>query len=251
MPYETESSSSLDWPPGDFLNGRVGTCMRVLKGEDRIGWLRVELGSEEVLLLLAADGHGGKVAAELCYEAALRYIVDECKGDPSSASLQGAFTRAFTRLDADVRAVTGTAGSTLTVVAVNESRGELTVANAGDSSAVLVEAASEQTLTTEHRIQDSADERERVIQMGAKVARAQNSSGEPACPMRAWPGGLAVCRTIGDADCFVASPVPDVSVYHFDVHLGAAVVACSDGVWDAVSLEKVREAEQRRESGGG
>ena len=70
-------------------------------------------------------------------------------------------------------------------------------------------------------------------------------SGEPGGPLRAWPGGLAVCRTIGDADCAAAcSAVPALRTFTLDLSqsLGAALVLASDGVWDSLTHEKVRHA---------
>ena len=54
------------------------------------------------------------------------------------------------------------AGATLTIAAWNASRGGVTIANVGDSAALLVDAAGSRLLTEEHRLSDSAAERERV-----------------------------------------------------------------------------------------
>ena len=53
--------------------------------------------------------------------------------------------------------------------------------------------------------------------------------------MRAWPGGLAIARSIGDVDCgdFV-SPQPDVRTV--PAPASGFVILGSDGVWDALSL---------------
>ena len=109
--------------------------------------------------------------------------------------------------------LSNTSGATLTIAVWNEARGELTVAHAGDSSAILVEPAGVQVLTEEHRLSDSAEERARVQGLGLKLGRAVAATGQAGGPLRAWPGGLAVCRTIGDADCPAASPVPAVRPY--------------------------------------
>ena len=72
----------------------------------------------------------------------------------------GAFT--FEHLHERALQLSNTAGATLTIAVWNESRGELTVAHAGDSAAILVEATSLTPLTEEHRLNDSAEERKRV-----------------------------------------------------------------------------------------
>ena len=105
--------------------------------------------------------------AQLCFEAALPLVEKEAAagGDASAASLQLGCTRAFERLHASAAAVSDRAGvphaiqprfaslhthpsyvcvsgTTLTVVAWNRARAELTVAHAGDSVALLVEGTA-------------------------------------------------------------------------------------------------------------
>lgn len=213
----------------------VGMCQRRMKGEDRTDKRRTTIGGEQVLLLMVADGHGGAAAAEVCQEVALSYVVAEAGGDASAESLRSACASAFLATHSDCLAATGTAGATLTIVVVNETRAELTVANAGDSAALLVEADGATLLTAEHRLADSEDERERVRKAGAVVAQAASPEGMPVGPLRAWPGGLAVCRSVGDADCPSASPIPALRTVPVDMDAGAAVAICSDGVWDAAT----------------
>ena len=51
-------------------------------------------------------------------------------------------------------------------------------------------------------------------------------------PVRCYPGGLAVCRAIGDADVGAAvSAVPAVQTVTCDITAsGSALIICSDGV---------------------
>ena len=61
-------------------------------------------------------------------------------------------------------------------------------------------------------------------------------------PLRCWPGGLAVCRAIGDRDCGAAIwAVPAVHTVTFDTTAsgGGALIICSDGVWDALTQDQV------------
>ena len=155
----------------------------------------------------------------------------------------------------------------------------MTIANVGDSAALLVEAAGSRLLTEEHRLSDSAAERERVLASGSQLGRAMSratglagarpgahaltlcpshahSSGglglyAHACswprvcraggPLRCYPGGLAVCRAIGDADVGAAiSAVPSVHTVTCDITAsGSALIICSDGVWDALTHDQV------------
>ena len=52
-------------------------------------------------------------------------------------------------------------------------------------------------VTRSHRLDDSAAERERVLGVGAEVAQSE-VDGKPVGPLRVWPGGLAMSRTLGD-----------------------------------------------------
>ena len=65
-------------------------------------------------------------------------------------------------------------------------------------------------VTRSHRLDDSAAERERVLAAGAEVAQSE-VDGKPVGPLRVWPGGLAMSRTIGDHEAGpTCSCKPDV-----------------------------------------
>ena len=142
----------------------LATSMRPLKDEDTASTLECHICGEIVKLLLVADGHGGAAVAQLCATVGLQYLVDEATalGDASEASVHAASVRTFEHLHERALQLSNTAGATLTIAVWNESRGELTVAHAGDSAAILVEATSLTPLTEEHRLNDSAEERKRV-----------------------------------------------------------------------------------------
>ena len=57
---------------------------------------------------------------------------------------------------------------------------------------------------------ESEAEQERVVQAGGKLGRAMGSTEAqgPIGPLRAYPGGLAVTRGVGDSDCPCLSPEP-------------------------------------------
>ena len=142
----------------------LATSMRPLKDEDTASTLECHICGEIVKLLLVADGHGGAAVAQLCATVGLQYLVDEATalGDASEASVHAASVRTFEHLHERALQLSNTAGATLTIAVWNVSRGELTVAHAGDSAAILVEATSLTPLTEEHRLNDSAEERKRV-----------------------------------------------------------------------------------------
>ena len=231
---------------------QVGGTQRNLKGEDRFATRRVVIGEETLEFGVVADGHGGSAAAALCHARCIDYIVEEAKGDASSESLRRAGRAAFERLHAEVRGTGRTDGTTLTVCIINMARGELTTVNVGDSAAILVhhqEAKGDssfrkqhtQRLTGEHRLQDSERERTRVTQLGGIVARVRNPvTGEPGGPLRAFPGGLAIARGIGDSDAGqLVSCRPATSTVPLSPQSGWDVVLASDGVWDGLLTSAV------------
>ena len=112
---------------------------------------------------------------------------------------------AFVHTDNDWMERKHNSGATVTAILVT---GPLvTVANIGDSSAVLDTGCSMLELSTSHRIHDSVREQARLKATGCTVAslgfhlQGPAAPGEPGVgPLRVWPGGLCVARSIGDAD---------------------------------------------------
>lgn len=101
--------------------------------------------------------------------------------------------------------ITQTAGTTVTAAIVIGYL--LTVANLGDSSAVLDTGCSILELTGSHRIQSNADEQARLRLAGCTLAplgfhlQGPARQGELGVgPLRLWPGGLCVSRSVGDLD---------------------------------------------------
>jgi len=240
----TPGSSMTSMP----MEKRIGSATVVLKGEDRVFSLGASIGGEDVHFVGVADGHGGLAAAEFCSKWALSHVVTEAAGDPSAGSLQKACTRAFHRLNEEVQKSLGTAGTTLTVVAINEVRGELTIAHVGDSDAVLIADLTHTILCKPHRLDDSQSERDRVTSQGLTIAQGMNGQGLPRGPLRAWPGGLAVARSIGDADCPAAWAEPSVSSLTYGTARACALIVASDGVWDSLSPRKVASVVRRSKS---
>eukprot|EP00965_Chrysotila_dentata_P036362 1211154-Pleurochrysis_carterae.AAC.4 len=92
------------------------------------------------------------------------------------------------------------------MVIINEDRRELVVANVGDSAAICYspgESKHEQ-LSADHRLENNAEERARVRAAGSKLGQALDANGRPSGPVRVWPGGVCMARSIGDADAGAA-----------------------------------------------
>ena len=217
-----------------------GASTKVLKGEDFFTVQTFTIGSEPVTFGLVADGHGGREAAAYCADHVLDKIALGA-ADGSTAALHLSAVEAFKALHTEVRNIPKcNAGSTLTVCALNLSRRELSVWNVGDSLGLLVHAGGYLQLGESHRLQNSTEEQQRCLALpGASLGRATNASGVAEGGLRAYPGGLAVTRCIGDADCGdVVSPLPAYSTFPLPVG-GGAVVMATDGVWDNASNEDV------------
>jgi hypothetical protein len=116
-------------------------------------------------------------------------------------------------------------------------------------------------LTYDFRLEDSAEERARIVAAGAILRRLAESGRGPCeahevrCiprdlagvalssltllqagygPLRVWPGGLALSRAIGDrdvGDCIVAHPF--VKQLRIPETAAVRIIIASDGVWDA------------------
>ena len=76
---------------------------------------------------------------------------------------------------------------------------ELIVANVGDSLAFLDTGAEVLQVSVNHRLEANKSEVERIEASGGEVA-SSTVDGRPAGPIRVWPGGLAMARSLGDVD---------------------------------------------------
>ncbi|WMV37560.1 hypothetical protein MTR67_030945 [Solanum verrucosum] len=114
----------------------------------------------------------------------------------------------------------------------------VTVASVGDSLCVLESAKWEiYHLSADHRLECNEEERKRIATSGGEVGRLNTGGGTQIGPLRCWPGGLCLSRSIGDMDVgeFIV-PVPYVKQVKLSSAGGRLVIA-SDGVWDALSAE--------------
>lgn len=133
----------------------------------------------------------------------------------------------------------------------------LAVASVGDSLALVDVAHEVLQISGDHRLDRSTTERERVLSTGDIIARsalptddedvsARNSSaakgGKGVGPLRVWPGGLAMSRTIGDAAAG-KSVIPTPEVRQITIpKTGCRLIVASDGLWDAMSLKAAANA---------
>ncbi|KOO52801.1 serine threonine-protein kinase ctr1 [Chrysochromulina tobinii] len=220
----------------------VGGFQRSLKGEDCFATRQDIICGDSITCILVADGHGGSHVSTYISSRVLQQICASA-ADGSAAALNVACNAVFKKVHEEVcssKFDTGErkAGSTLTVICVNATRGEVSCWNVGDSMALLVENDGYIELGVSHRLEENQQEQLRVVAKGATLGRAIDPNGQPGGPIRAFPGGLAVTRGIGDADC-AAFVLPEPSFVTRKVPpMGGALVACSDGVWDHLSAQE-------------
>ena len=215
----------------------VGSSQTSLKGEDAVFYMEeVMVAGESCSFIVVADGHGGKKASAYISTHMLARIVSTTTG-AGAMELDKAARIAFAQIHDEVCKMDTSAGSTCTVCCINATRHEVSTWNVGDSLAMMVYDGGYRELGQTHRLEDSPLEQERVKQTGAQIGRAVGSNGQPGGPLRAYPGGLAVVRCIGDSDCaqFV-TPEPAFSTCPAPPQ-GGAVIACSDGIWDHLKAE--------------
>jgi len=200
------------------------------------------------------DGHGGKACAAHCAERFLPELIvaldaegalreGECADDAFERRLPNALRAAFAAVDAAFLSKDVHSGSTATLCVV---RGRcVTTAAVGDSLATLDLGPGTPVLrlSVEHRLDTSESERKRIEEAGGEVRPTEYEDGPNGervgvGPLRVWPGGLAVSRSIGDRDGKKGGVIsePDVCMVVVpDRFHGARLLLASDGLWDAAT----------------
>eukprot|EP00208_Stichococcus_sp_RCC1054_P003755 CAMPEP_0206138556 /NCGR_PEP_ID=MMETSP1473-20131121/3407_1 /ASSEMBLY_ACC=CAM_ASM_001109 /TAXON_ID=1461547 /ORGANISM="Stichococcus sp, Strain RCC1054" /LENGTH=535 /DNA_ID=CAMNT_0053532023 /DNA_START=78 /DNA_END=1682 /DNA_ORIENTATION=- len=168
------------------------------------------------------------VAAAGVTEVAL--AANEC-ADMLVEALPAALVQAFAATEREFFTHSQTSGTTATVAVV--AGWEVLIANVGDSLGYLDTGSEVVQVSGNHRLDDSKAERERILATGAEVAQSE-VEGKGVGPMRVWPGGLAMGRTIGDhAGGAVVLCEPEIRQMTLPTGGGRLVLA-SDGLWDLV-----------------
>ncbi|XP_016458301.1 putative protein phosphatase 2C 5 [Nicotiana tabacum] len=186
------------------------------------------------------DGHNGISAAIFTKENLLNNVL--------SAILQGldreewlqalprALVAGFVKTDIEFQQKGETSGTTVTFVVIDG--WTITVASVGDSRCILdTQEGVVSLLTVDHRLEENEEERQRVTASGGEVGRLNIFGGNEVGPLRCWPGGLCLSRSIGDTDVgeFIV-PIPHVKQVKLS-NAGGRLIIASDGIWDALSSD--------------
>ncbi|XP_076913175.1 putative protein phosphatase 2C 5 [Bidens hawaiensis] len=191
------------------------------------------------------DGHNGISAAIFAKENLLNNIVSaipkDCEREEWLQALPRALVAGFVKTDIEFQQKGETSGTTVTFVVIDG--WTITVASVGDSRCILdTQAGVVSLLTVDHRLEENVEERERVTASGGEVGRLNIFGGNGVGPLRCWPGGLCLSRSIGDTDVgeFIV-PIPHVKQVKLSSSGGRLIIA-SDGIWDALSSETAAQS---------
>lgn len=179
---------------------------------------------------LVLDGHGpdGHTIAETCATLLRQNLVNSLPSvPPNNPNLRE--TAVFDAFEATVKAIDRRAdsfdsGATATVVVIGN--GWVTVANVGDSAAVIAApSGGVRTVTVSHSV-TNAVERRRVERSGARVGHGYMSDeGDNKV--------IAVTRAFGDRDVRSIGLIAEPHIYSFKEEDVEWMVIASDGLWDA------------------
>ncbi|KAK1317037.1 putative protein phosphatase 2C 33 [Acorus calamus] len=191
------------------------------------------------------DGHNGVSAAVFTRDNLLDHVMSAIpQGIGREEWLQAlprALVAGFVKTDINFQRKGEASGTTATFVVVDG--WTVTVASVGDSRCILDSQGGEVSLlTVDHRLEENEEERQRVTASGGEVGRLNLCGGQEVGPLRCWPGGLCLSRSIGDMDVgeFIV-PVPHVKQIKLS-NAGGRLIIASDGIWDTLSSEMAAES---------
>lgn len=128
------------------------------------------------------------------------------------------------------------------VIQVNK---RIICANVGDSRCIIINESDAKALSRDHK-PDIPEERQRIEEKGGEIAQFEEN-GVKGGPLRIWKKGhsypgIAMSRSIGDEIASGLGVVCEPEIMEWEVKGDAkAMVLASDGVWEFLDAEKVRE----------
>ncbi|XP_039509965.1 protein phosphatase, Mg2+/Mn2+ dependent, 1Lb isoform X2 [Pimephales promelas] len=180
------------------------------------------------------DGHGGKAAAEYAKSHLPVMLRQQLQKENSARTPQSILRQQILNMDKEMleklSASYDEAGTTCLVAVLSEK--DLTVANVGDSRAVLCDKDGNAVPLSHDHKPYQVKERKRIKKAGGFISF--NGS---------WrvQGVLAMSRSLGDyplKKLKVLIPDPDVLNFDLDKLQPQFMILASDGLWDAFSSEE-------------
>lgn len=230
----------------DKLSVKYGKSALAKRGEDhflvKIDCVRVaDDPSSSFSVFGIFDGHNGVSAALFAKEHLLDHVMSAVPlgigRDEWLQVLPKALVAGFVKTDIEFQRKGEVSGTTVTLVVIDG--WTITAASVGDSRCILdSHEGVVSIMTVDHRLEENVEERERVTASGGEVGRLNLCGGQAVGPLRCWPGGLCLSRSIGDTDVgeFIV-PVPHVKQVKLP-NAGGRLIIASDGIWDALSSEE-------------
>jgi len=206
-------------------------------------------------VICVLDGHGndGHWPAMRMTETIPHFLQQEpCEKLLQSGDVAKALTQAFKDVEDDLEAYAvemgkdlDLCGSTATVALIPPSQDTVWVATVGDSRAVLLDQRRVLYETSDHKATRN-DEAERIKTAGGRVVTTEYEDGmedSRITPKEMVSPQIAISRSMGDL-IFKSSGVtaiPEIVEWNsFNIN-DTYLVVCSDGVWEFLSGEDVRD----------
>jgi serine/threonine protein phosphatase PrpC len=182
------------------------------------------------------DGHGGKDVAQYCSGRAHQVYFNVKSEHPDWSATQ-LWTTTYSLLDKEIQEnlaiedadCEGATSTTVHIHQMNNGKFQVSVANVGDSKAVLIDDNDFRVLSETHRPTNESEEK-RVKAEGGRITGERN---------KRLNGRLAVTRALGDhlmkktTKGLISVPfVQDVITV--DDSVQSVIVMASDGLWDVV-----------------
>lgn len=191
-----------------------------------------------VYIIGVFDGHGdtGECASEIASRAAQDYLRQNLLVEDDPEMVEETLVQTFEHMAAAVNAhpCSEDSGTTGTIAVV--CNGEIYIAHAGDSAALVISSPSgsgrerARYVTPMHRtIYES--ERNRIVKAGGLVMEGY------VVDKATKAKGIGVTRTIGDSDMLKNGCIPTPEVKRLPLRTGdMSVVIATDGLWDVEGL---------------
>ena len=168
------------------------------------------------------DGHGGSDTASSVRDNFPAILAKKAVHLDMVQALRHAVTDMQQKLETDYETTCSQSGSTLTAVVITGQ--VLTVANLGDSHAIIVKKDGRARRITVHHHVESMQERDSIIESGGEVYEVSG--------VLRVGGRCRVTRNLGLIGCPVLH-VPDITTHVLEPDDDSVVLA-TDGVWDVM-----------------